>query len=195
MELSSEKNWIHFLERITGEVDSVTSASGAHSYRVANWVRLIAERLGIQGGAIQVIYLGALFHDIGKIGIPKEILVKEGPLSHREWEVMELHPTIGANIARATFSLGSVVSIIEAHQERYDGRGYPNGLGRDYIPLGARILSVVDAYDAMTDDRPYRDARRPEAALDEILQNRGFQFDPRIVDVFLNVLHESAVVA
>ena len=123
MEITSEKNWIHFLELIIGDVDAVTSASGAHSYRVANWVRLIAERLGIRGETLQLIYLGALFHDIGKIGVPKEILVKEGPLNHREWEVMELHPTIGANIARSTCSLGSVVSIIEAHQERHDGYG------------------------------------------------------------------------
>jgi putative nucleotidyltransferase with HDIG domain len=193
MEFTSENNWIHFLERITGDVDTVISASGAHSYRVANWVHLIAERLGIRGEALQMIYLGALFHDIGKIGIPKEILVKEGPLNHREWDVMELHPIIGANIARATCSLASVVSIIEAHQERYDGHGYPNGLGGDHIPLGARILSVVDAYDAMTDDRPYRKARSSDAALREIVQNRGFQFDPRIVDVFFEVLHESAV--
>lgn len=193
MEFSSENNWIHFLELIIGDVDSVTSASGAHSYRVANWVRLIAERLGIRGETLQMIYLGALFHDIGKIGVPMEILIKEGPLDHREWEVMELHPIIGANIARATCSLGSVVSIIEAHQERYDGYGYPNGLGGDHIPLGARILAVVDAYDAMTDDRPYRDARSPQAALDEIVQNRGFQFDPRVVDLFLDILQDKPV--
>ena len=190
MEITSEKNWIHFLELISGDVDSVTSASGAHSYRVANWVRLIAERLGIRGEALQMNYLGALFHDIGKIGVPKEILVKEGPLNYREWEVMELHPTIGANIARATCSMRSVVSIIETHQERYDGYGYPGGLGGDHIPLGARILTVVDAYDAMTDDRPYRDARSHETALDEIVQNRGFQFDPYVVDVFLDVFKD-----
>ncbi len=194
MEFTSENNWIRFLEQITGGVDVVTSASGAHSYRVANWVKLIAEQLGIRGEVLHMIYLGALFHDIGKIGVPKDILVKEGPLDHREWELMELHPIIGANIARATCSLGSVVSIIEAHQERYDGHGYPNGLGGDLIPLGARILSVVDAYDAMTDDRPYRKARCRTAALDEIVQNRGFQFDPRVVDIFLDVHRESVVV-
>jgi putative nucleotidyltransferase with HDIG domain len=193
MPFSSQKNWIDFLERIIGEVDAYISASGAHSYRVASWVRLIAERLGIHGEALEMIYLGALLHDIGKIGVPNEILIKEGPLNHREWEVMELHPTIGANIARATRSRDPVVSIIEAHQERYDGYGYPYGLGGDHIPLGARILAVVDAYDAMIDDRPYREARSSEAALAEIQQNRGFQFDPRVVDVFLEVIKDAPV--
>ena len=149
---------------------------------------MIAHRLGIRGQALQVIYMGALFHDIGKIGIPKEILVKEGPLNHREWEVMELHPTIGANIARATFSMDSVVAIIEAHQERYDGHGYPNRLGGDYIPLGARILSVVDAYDAMIDDRPYREPKSHEEAIAELYYHRGQHFDPTIVDTFYSVL-------
>jgi len=193
MDPSSQQSWKNCLEVIIGEIDSVISRSGEHSLRVANWCKLVAERVGIQGEALQIIYLGALFHDIGKIGVPKSILCKEGPLNKKEWEIMELHPVIGANIVQTSCPMATVIPIIHAHQERFDGRGYPSRLGGEHIPLGARILAVADAYDAMTDDRPYRGARSSEDAIEEIVINRGYQFDPQVVDVFLNLLQGDEV--
>jgi HD-GYP domain-containing protein (c-di-GMP phosphodiesterase class II) len=129
-----------------------------------------------------------VLHDVGKIGIPKDVLVKDGPLSAREWVMMETHPTIGANIVLATKSLKSIIPIIQTHQERFDGKGYPYGIEREQIPLGARVLSVVDAYDAMIDDRPYRNACSHEDAILEIKRCRGSQFDPQVVDAFLGIV-------
>jgi HD-GYP domain-containing protein (c-di-GMP phosphodiesterase class II) len=132
-----------------------------------------------------------MLHDIGKIGIPKEILTKSGPLSTREWVIMETHPTTGANIVMATKLFRSIVPIIQTHQERFDGKGYPYGIEGDQIPLGARVLSVVDAYDAMTNDRPYRNACSHEDAILEIMLYRGSQCDHQVVDNFLGVLGDS----
>ena len=169
MELSTENIWLHFLGTMSDEINSIISRSGKHSVRVASLGRAVAEKLGIWGHDLHNIYWGAMLHDVGKIGIPKEILSKSGPLSAREWIMMETHPTIGANIVLATKSLKAIVPIIQSHQERFDGQGYPLGLDGEDIPLGGRILAVVDAYDAMTDDRPYREAASHEDAIREIL--------------------------
>ena len=189
MELSTENIWLHFLENMSNGVNSIVSRSGKHSVHVANLGKDVAEKLGIWGNDLRSIYWGAILHDVGKVGISKEILLKSGPLSAREWIMMETHPTIGANIVSATKSLQSIAPIVQAHQERFDGQGYPHGLKGEDIPLGARVLTVVDAYDAMTDDRPYRDAFSHEDAMDEILKHRGSQFDPQVVDVFLDMVN------
>lgn len=193
MEITSQDHWRHFLGNLSVEIDSLVSRSGGHSRRVATMGNAIARRLGVKGQALQNIYWGSLLHDIGKIGIPREILLKEGPLTRREWMLMELHPTIGANIVMAARSMGEVVPIIQAHQERYDGCGYPVGYGGEEIPLGARILAVVDTFDAMTDDRPYRKAVDADEALDEIIRVRGSQLDPLVVDVFLEIALEGGL--
>jgi HD-GYP domain-containing protein (c-di-GMP phosphodiesterase class II) len=134
-----------------------------------------------------------LLHDIGKIGIPDRILTKPGSLDESEWGVMRTHPLIGAQVVKPIRILGQAAEdVVRSHHERFDGSGYPSGLRGEEIPLAARIFSVVDAYDAMTNDRPYRAARPPEIAVEEIVRCSGTQFDPEVVDVFLELLEEDA---
>jgi putative nucleotidyltransferase with HDIG domain len=186
---------ITFLKNMSCEIDTITSKSGQHSLRVANWACTVANRMGYKEAGVQVLCYGALFHDIGKIGIPKQILGKKGPLTEDEWMLVKLHPVIGYSILQATKLMPEVASIVHAHQEKYNGEGYPVGLEGKDIPLGARILSVVDAYDAMTDDRPYRKACCQQDAIAELDRMRGYQFDPLIVDIFFEILETDSVSA
>lgn len=134
---------------------------------------------------------GFLLHDIGKVGIPERLLAKRGPLSPSEWEVMRTHPVVGAHIVTPIRVLGDAVDVVRFHHERYDGGGYPHGLKGEEIPLVARIFSVADAFDAITSDRPYRAARSPEDALEEILRCSGMQFDPQVVEAFALLFEEN----
>ena len=127
---------------------------------------------------------GFLLHDIGKVGIPESILAKAGPLTPDEWDVMRTHPLIGAHIVTPIRLLGDSVDVVRFHHERFDGGGYPTGLKGTDIPISARIFSIVDAFDAITTDRPYRKAQTPEQALAEIQRCAGTQFDPEIVEAF-----------
>jgi HD-GYP domain-containing protein (c-di-GMP phosphodiesterase class II) len=127
---------------------------------------------------------GFLLHDIGKVGIPESILTKPGPLSPAEWEVMRTHPDVGAQIVTPIRLLGDSVDVVRFHHERFDGGGYPSGLKGQAIPLAARIFSIVDAFDAITTDRPYRKAQTAEQALAEIQRFAGTQFDPELVEAF-----------
>lgn len=127
---------------------------------------------------------GFLLHDIGKVGIPESILAKPGALDDGEWEVMRTHPVLGAQIVGPMWFLGGAIEIIRHHHERFDGRGYPGGLRGDAIPLAARIFAVVDSFDAMTSDRPYRVAMSVDRAMDELERGRGTQFDPDVVRAF-----------
>jgi HD-GYP domain-containing protein (c-di-GMP phosphodiesterase class II) len=134
------------------------------------------------------IEYGFRLHDIGKVGIPEHILGKRSALTPAEWAVMRTHPTIGAEVVAPLEFLGEAVDVIRFHHEKYNGSGYPFGLERSQIPLAARIFSVVDAYDAMTNDRPYRHAMPAEAAVERIRQGAGTQFDPEIVAAFIDLL-------
>jgi HD-GYP domain-containing protein (c-di-GMP phosphodiesterase class II) len=122
--------------------------------------------------------------------VPDSILSKAGPLTDQEWELMRLHPTVGATMLSSQGLMDHVVPVIHAHQERYDGGGYPAGLEREFIPLSARILTVVDAYEAMTSPRFYRAPVSPQDAVCELQAEAGSQFDPQIVEVFLGLLPE-----
>jgi ribonuclease P protein subunit RPR2 len=133
---------------------------------------------------------GFLLHDVGKVGIPESILCKPGPLTDEEYEVMKTHPLIGVQIVAPIAFLGNAVEVIRCHHERWDGRGYPDGLAGEGIPLAARIFSVCDTFDAMTSDRPYRRALPFDSAVEEIDRCGGTQFDPEVVRLFVEMCAE-----
>lgn len=173
---------------IVSALDLRDAETEGHSLRVQALAVDIARRAGCPDEDIDVIELGALVHDIGKIGVPDHILRKPGPLSPDEWEQMRRHPELGYQFLNGLSQFRAAADIVYAHHERYDGGGYPRGLAGDAIPLGARIFAVADAYDAMTSDRPYRRARSHEEAVDEIARCSGSQFDPAVVDAFLELV-------
>jgi putative nucleotidyltransferase with HDIG domain len=158
-----------------------------HSQRVALRTAYLARQLGVEEEQLSSITQGALMHDIGKIGVPDPILLKPGPLTPEEWIVMKKHPEIGYEILHGIEFLEQPKEIVLAHQERYDASGYPRGLRREEIPIGARIFAVIDAFDAITNDRPYRKGRPYQVARDEIIRGEGTQFDPEVVSAFLAV--------
>jgi len=156
-----------------------------HEERIATLSRKVGLVLGLSYTELDHIELLATLHDIGKIGIADNILNKPGSLDAAEWVEMKKHPEIGYRIATSVPTLAPIAEYILCHHERWDGKGYPQKLAGNKIPLLSRILAVVDAYDAMTQDRPYRKAMKHEAALDEIMKNAGTQFDPQIVEIFI----------
>lgn len=161
-----------------------------HSDRMVEYAIKIAGRLGLPEEEKEYLRYGAILHDIGKIGIPDHILNKPGKLSNEEYEMMKSHPMKGADIIREISFLAPVVPMVLHHQERYDGKGYPSGLTGEEIPVGARVISVLDAYDAMMSDRPYRPAPGADRAIGELKKYSGAQFDPKVVSIFLDILEE-----
>jgi HD-GYP domain-containing protein (c-di-GMP phosphodiesterase class II) len=153
-----------------------------HGYALAT-----AREYGVAEADIPDLEHGVLLHDIGKIGIPDAILLKAGPLTGEEWQTMRRHPEIGKRLIEHVPFLRGAVPIIYCHHEKWDGGGYPRGLRGEEIPLGARIFSVVDAFDAMTFDRPYSTAIPFDAAYTEIKRCAGGHFDPAVVEAFLRV--------
>ena len=132
--------------------------------------------------------LGAILHDVGKIGVADAILRKPGPLTQHEWKIMRAHPVIGEHMLRGIDFLAPALPIVRHHHERWDGCGYPDGLRADEIPIGARIVAVCDAFDAMTSDRPYRPSMRLEDACDQLLRGAGAQFDPDCAALLVDVV-------
>jgi diguanylate cyclase (GGDEF)-like protein/putative nucleotidyltransferase with HDIG domain len=169
-----------------GERDPHT---GDHSESVAELAASVGEVLGLDRERAGELRTGALLHDIGKVGVPDEILQKPGPLEEREWAVMRQHPVIGERIIRAIPGMGAVARIVRHGHERWDGKGYPDGLSAEEIPIEARIILACDAYHAMTSDRPYRAALTHEKAIAELGANAGIQFDPRVVEVLTEHLY------
>ncbi|HJQ74996.1 MAG TPA: HD-GYP domain-containing protein, partial [Gaiellaceae bacterium] len=167
------------LEALSATVDARDTYTAGHSRRVAASSRIIAQELGLAGEELDYVGQAALLHDIGKIAVPDAVLLKEGPLSAAEWTVMRSHPEEGARIIERLGYLDDVVPGIRYHHERPDGRGYPDGLLGDEIPLAARIIHVADALDAMTTSRVYRAAMTLEAATSEIRRGRGTDFCSR----------------
>jgi putative nucleotidyltransferase with HDIG domain len=152
-----------------------------HTWRVARFAQVAARRLGWSECKLAEIEVGGLLHDIGKIGVPDSILTKQGPLDADEQARMKLHPTIGARMLRDVPSLEHVLPYVLSHHENYDGSGYPDGLAGEAIPPEARLLAVVDAFDAMTSTRPYRRGMAVEVAIQRLEQAAGGQLDPTIV--------------
>ncbi len=173
------------LERILSvALEQHDAGTGVHSRRVARLATLLGQKLGLSRDRSQALGLAALLHDIGKLFLSDHILLKPGPLTDTEWEEMKQHPTHGYAILQQTDELSFVAEAVYSHHERYDGSGYPRGLEGEAIPVEARACAVVDAYDAMTSDRPYRRALPHEAAIEELQRCAGSQFDPRMVDAF-----------
>lgn len=160
----------------------------AHIHRVQHYAIAVAEELGLTGDEMQAIRTGAMLHDIGKLGVPDYVLLKPGRLSTDEFDKMKRHPVIGADILEPVHFPWPVSEIVRHHHERWDGMGYPDGLAGEKIPMGARILTVADVYDALTSDRPYRPAWPREKAIDFLITEAGKQFDPHIVTAFLKVV-------
>jgi putative nucleotidyltransferase with HDIG domain len=185
-----EEAYVQTVLALANAMDARDTYTSNHSQRLAAWAEATARHLGCDEGEIEAIRWAALLHDIGKIGVPDEILRKPGPLSEAEWAVMKRHPEIGAEIIAPVKKLARVSPIVRAHQEKYDGRGYPDGLKGEAIPLGARILAVVDAYGAIIDERPYKKARSHEEAVAELRRCAGTHFDPEVVEAFLEVVRE-----
>lgn len=161
-----------------------------HSERVVTFSLRLGYELGLSHEALRDLELGALLHDIGKIGVPDAILRKPSKLTEREWEKMKLHPVHGHRILRNIPYLGGAARVVFQHHERWDGSGYPNGVKGEAIDIGARIFAVIDAFDAMISDRVYRRGRPYEEAVKELDACSGSQFDPLVVEAFMNVPRE-----
>jgi putative nucleotidyltransferase with HDIG domain len=167
----------------------------AHACRTAQLAEETARQLGCSKEEQHMVWLAALLHDVGKISIPDAIRHKAGPLTHDEWAVMRLHPGIGQRILEQVGGVfQEVATLVGAHHERWDGMGYPLGLEGEEIPLGARILSVVDSFDAMTSCRSYREPLSIAQARAELQRCRGSQYDPRAVEAFLLILDDQELV-
>lgn len=157
-----------------------------HAERLVRLSKMLGEQLGLSENELDELELVVVLHDIGKISVDKDILTKTDRLSEEDWREIKKHPEVGYRIANSTFGLTHIAEYILCHHERWDGSGYPLGLSGTKIPLISRIISVVDSYDAMTQDRGYRKALPAGEAVKEILKNKGTQFDPQIADIFVN---------
>lgn len=173
---------------LAGALEARDDETEVHALRVSLYAERLAEELGIRDPEqLQRIRWGALLHDVGKIGLPDSVLRKPGPLTPEEWVLVRRHPQIGYELIRRLAFLGDAREIVRCHHEHFDGTGYPRHLRGEQIPLGARIFAVVDAFDAITSDRPYRPARSCREAQVEIRRVSGSQLDPAVVAAFSNI--------
>lgn len=185
--------YFELIQTLARVIDAKDSYTYDHADRARHYAKLIAEKMHLPQAIVRHVEYAALMHDIGKIGIEEHILRKPGKLTSEEVEIIKKHPTIGNRIISPVTFLAPVAPMVLYHQEWYDGNGYPEGLAGEEIPLGSRIVAVIDAYDAMTSDRPYRKALPREYAISELKKGAGSQFDPNVVDVFVNILHGEAL--
>ncbi|MBN1230430.1 MAG: HD domain-containing protein [Anaerolineales bacterium] len=186
-----EETYIELVLSLARTLDARDTPTSNHSRRVADIVQQVMQEFPISEEEIQNARWGAMLHDIGKIGVPDYILLKPGPLTDEEWKIMQKHPEIGSMIISPVGKLAAVVPIIYSHQEKYDGSGYPEGLKSEEIPLGARVIAVVDAYSAMIENRYYRRGCTHEEAVEELIRCSGTDFDPEVVNAFIRVIESS----
>jgi putative nucleotidyltransferase with HDIG domain len=177
--------------QIAGLVDRLERKTGyrpEHTVAVGHLALAIAAALKLEAAECRRIELGALLHDVGKLSIPDRVLNKPGPLNEMEWAAMRRHTAAGVSLLMQILDLPNVLEVVRSHHERWDGQGYPDGLEGEQIPLAARIVAVADAFHAMTEPRPYREPRKPAAALAEIVSQSGRQFDPACVEALQAVV-------
>jgi diguanylate cyclase (GGDEF)-like protein len=183
-----ERAYLGTAEALAAALEAKDSYTAQHGHSIVRWAEAVGRRMGIDEDGLRDLRYAAIFHDIGKIAVPEAILHKRGPLDAAERAIMERHPVVGAQILAPVEFLAGVLPLVRHEHERFDGRGYPDGLHGAAIPLGARIILACDAYHAMTSDRPYRDALAGEVAFAELRANAGTQFDPEVVEELLAVL-------
>lgn len=184
----TEKMFVEVIQALAGTIDAKDKYTNGHSSRVAEYSKKLAASIGLPEKRQKIVYYSALLHDIGKIGIPDSIINKPGKLTPEEYEIIKQHPVIGSQILSSLSSMKEVAVGVRGHHERFDGKGYPDGLKGKDIPLVARIISVADAYDAMTSNRSYRSFMAQKDVRAEIVKNRGIQFDPELADKMLEII-------
>jgi putative nucleotidyltransferase with HDIG domain len=173
---------------LAAALEAKDAYTGSHAQTIAEFAVAVGEELGLTGRELRAVRMGALLHDVGKIAIPDAILNKPGPLTDDEFVVMKSHTTIGADIIRGIPGMEEVVSLVRSSHERWDGRGYPDGLSGTDVPRGAYVIAVCDAYHAMTEDRVYRKAMSVEGAVTELQRCCGSQFMPAAVEALVRVI-------
>ncbi|MGI8549466.1 MAG: HD domain-containing phosphohydrolase [Dehalococcoidia bacterium] len=188
-----QRTYTQTVRALSMAVEARDDLTGDHIGRVAALSRVVGQQLGLEGATLELLEMVAVLHDVGKIGVPDSILNKPGSLTAEEWQVMQSHPTVGGELTRPIEFLALASPCIAAHHERYDGSGYPNGLAGNEIPLESRIVSIVDSFDAMTHDRPYRKAMPVAEALAELQRCAGSQFDPGIAATFCRAWNEGFI--
>lgn len=184
-----EQAYLETIQTLRFSVEAKDSYTRGHSDRVSEYSTLIGRYLNLPENDLKTLQIGGLFHDIGKIGIPDAILLKETKLTDNEYSEIKNHPSIGAHILSNATIFKDMIPIVKHHHERYDGLGYPSKLKGESIPLLARITAVADAFDAMTSRRTYRNSLPLDIVKNELIKNKGTQFDPKIADVFLDILN------
>lgn len=176
------------LDALAGAFDMHGKETQGHSRRVAEYATTLALKLGMAGEQLKTLRHGALLHDVGKLGVPDEVLHKPAGLNEEEWAQIRKHPEIGFSLLKdIEFLCQAVATVVLHHHERFDGSGYPSGLMEGEIPVGARVFAVADTLDALTTPRPYRPARSYAAARVEIHRHSGRQFDPQVVEAYMAI--------
>lgn len=188
--LRERKNVVHLTRALANALDSRDSYTANHSENVARYAEMIAQEMKFSKKECDNIYLGGIFHDFGKIGVSESILTKRSKLTETEFSQIKKHPTIGYKILKhvPVFKHNGVLDMVLYHHERFDGKGYPEGLKGEQIPIAARIIAVADSFDAMTSNCVYRSEKNLEYALNEIRKNIGTQFDPAVAQIFLKIV-------
>jgi putative nucleotidyltransferase with HDIG domain len=186
-----EKAYMQTIEILRHVVESRDKATKGHSERVALLAKELAEEMQLSSDDVEMIHVAGLFHDVGKIGIPDSILLKNGPLTKEEFQIIKGHPAEGERIIISYAPFKKLLSIVRGHHEWYNGTGYPDGKAGEEICLGARIIAVADSFDAMMSNRTYRKGLGFDKTVDELIKGKGTQFDPNIVEAFITLVEKN----